>query len=72
MPMYFAAAIVCFLVVFADILCDSAANYENNSARNFCNCINVTTEYGLSIKCNCISHELKDIPSDLPSPLHGL
>ncbi|XP_060833884.1 lutropin-choriogonadotropic hormone receptor-like [Rhopalosiphum padi] len=65
------AGVLAFALIFADYLCSSVGSMEIAIAHKFCECLNMTNDNG-SIKCTCVQSELKEIPNDLPNPLHEL
>lgn len=65
------AAITAVVVVFTNNLCAPAESVENVIDHKYCHCLNVTADIRL-IKCKCVDNKLKEIPKDLPTPLHEL
>uniref|UniRef100_A0A2H8TYZ0 Lutropin-choriogonadotropic hormone receptor n=1 Tax=Melanaphis sacchari TaxID=742174 RepID=A0A2H8TYZ0_9HEMI len=71
LPKYIATSVLTLVLIFADYLCSSVGSMEINIAHKLCKCFNTTNDNG-SIKCICVQNELKEIPNDLPTPLHEL
>ncbi|VVC36219.1 GPCR, rhodopsin-like, 7TM,Leucine-rich repeat,Leucine-rich repeat domain, L domain-like,G protein- [Cinara cedri] len=67
-----AAVIVTLGLFFANYLCGPVESAENTVDRGLCTCRNSTAGEIGYVNCNCINHELIEIPSDLPTRLHEL
>lgn len=66
-------AIIAFALIFTDYFCNRVESVENAIAHKFCRCFNGTNEHGLILmKCICGFNGLKEVPNDLPTPLHEL
>lgn len=69
MQKYLAATVIALMVF--NYSCSPVVCVENTIHHKFCQCLNVTAENGL-IKCKCVDHGLREIPSDLPAQLYEL
>lgn len=63
--------IIVFIVIFINYLCGPVEGVEKIIDHKYCHCLNVTA-HGRLIKCKCVDNKLKEIPNDLPTPLHEL
>jgi len=70
-PNYIVTGVLALVLIFADYLCGSVGSVEIAIAHKFCKCFNTSTD-NESVKCQCVHSELKEIPNDLPTPLHEL
>lgn len=60
--------VITFVLILAGYFCNQVESIENSIDLKYCRCLN---ENGL-IKCICVHERLKEIPNDLPTPLHEL
>lgn len=65
------AVTTAFVVICTNYLCAPVESVENVIDHKYCHCIDVITDTRL-IKCKCVNNKLKEIPRDLPTPLHEL
>ncbi|KAF0769774.1 lutropin-choriogonadotropic hormone receptor-like [Aphis craccivora] len=71
---YIVVGILTLVLIFTDYLCGSVGSVEIAISHKLCKCFNTTNDNNEngSIKCMCVQNELKEIPNDLPTPLHEL
>lgn len=71
---YNVVGILVLVLIFTDYLCGSVGSVEIAISHKLCKCFNTTNDNNDngSIKCMCVLNELKEIPNDLPTPLHEL
>lgn len=70
-PKYIVPGVLALVLISADYLCGSVGSVEIAISHTFCKCFNTTND-NESVKCQCVHNDLKEIPNDLPTPLHVL